>query len=268
LAELMGPGGELSQRGLTVELNFSGPDAHELRLGELNFERNRHWQLRTGVQGVSFPRCGHHMLAGALKRYFGSSFEYCGFYQVCAQRPCPGEVTHLQKNHDHHLELPTDEPCDYLIQYRHPLSAVSSQFEHKLRYGESAAFDDTRRNWEDFAVSTVDRWREWVKKWLLENKNSRALRLSYEEVMSDPLPALARVMQFFAPDDPLDVDRLRRLVRNHQLAPRRNLQRFRYFDRVFFHDLESMAAEELSALGLPEMMAGAPRRRADRLPVD
>jgi hypothetical protein len=245
LRALDGPGAERSNRGLHVELTFSNLHAEELRLTELKLRRNSDWRLKTRVQGVSFPRSGHHMQVDLLEDYFGPSFQYCEFYEVCHQRPCPATVNHLQKSHDDGLDLRVDEDLDYLIQYRHPLFAIASEFELGVRRG---TIDDAEQVWQPFAVDKLGRWKAWVQKWVLDNKNPRALLFAYEEVLADPPAALARLAMFFAPDDPLDRDQIRRVLEKRPVASRRTLEQFRHFESGFFEKLESLIEPELRAL--------------------
>ena len=248
LHNLSAPGAEYSKRGLNLELMFAGPNANEIQLGELKLETNRHWQLKANVQGVSFPRSGHHILVDVLSSYFGSTFQYCGFYLLCEQRPCAGRVNHLQKNHDHELTLPIDADHDYLIQYRHPLHSITSHYEHKLRHGEFSPEQDSRDTWEEFALASVGHWRSWARKWLIANTNPRAFKLAYEEIMANAPGVLARLVQFFGPSHPVDLAHLHRIIRQITRAPRRSLRQFRYFDPAFFRMLESNVSEELLAL--------------------
>lgn len=246
-----------SPRGLKLTLTFAGADAAQLRLGELKLERDPGWRLRTGVQGVSIPRCGHHMLVNLLKSHFGSTFQYCGYYDLCGQRPCADAVTHLQKNHDHSLDLPADEDRDYLIQYRHPLHAIVSQYEHGLRHGRWSADQESLQHWQAFAVEALELWQAWIHKWVLDNDNPKALKVSYEQILADPTSALTRIVKFFAPEDPVDAVHLRRVIRQRRLTPRRRLEDFRYFQRDFFCDLEVKAAPALSALTLPRLYSSS-----------
>ncbi len=253
LRSLSGPGAECSKRGLNLELTFAGLNANELQLGEIKLETNRHWQLKANVQSVSFPRSGHHILVDVLSNYFGSTFQYCGYYLRCEQRPCAARVNHLQKNHDHELTLPSDAHHDYLIQYRHPLHSITSHYEHKLRHGEIAPEQDSRAAWEEFALASVGHWRQWAQKWLIANTNPRAFKLAYEEIMADTPGVLSRLVQFFGPSHPVDLGHLHRIIRRLALAPRRNLEGFRYFDPDFFRMLEFKVSEEL--LALPSVFA-------------
>ena len=81
-----------------------------------------------GVQGVSYPRSGHGLLAEFLIRYFGPSFSYCEYYGHCRQAPCANPHNHFQKNHDFGLALPVPRDRPLLIQYRNPLYSIASNF--------------------------------------------------------------------------------------------------------------------------------------------
>jgi hypothetical protein len=260
LAVLAGPRAERTRRGIAVRLVFSGRQVPELRLSDLKLERDAGWSLRSGVQGISFPRSGHHMLVDVLKAYFGSAFHYCGFYSLCDRRPCPEPSTNLQKNHDHRLDVPRDECRDYLIQYRHPLPAVASHYELRLRRAEIAQEDDCADLWRAYALEQVQHWKEWVHKWVLDNENPRALKLSYEQTMADPVTAFSAAVRLIAPDDPVDLERITEIAVRHAISARRDLSEFRYYDADFFARLESLVRPEVDALGLhsrPSAVRGA-----------
>ena len=250
LSLLSGPGAERTKRGIAIQLAFSGAQVAELRLSELKLEPDAGRNLRRGVQGISFPRSGHHLLVDVLKAYFGAAFQYCGFYSLCDRCPCPEPSTNLQKNHDHGLDVPRDDRSDYLIQYRHPLPAVMSHYELRLRRAEIAPADDCEELWRAYALEQVQHWREWIRKWVLDNGNPRALKLSYEATMADPMTAYSSVVRLFAPDDPVDVERLAKHVERRKIVPQRDVREFRYYDAGFFARLESLARAEIDAVGL------------------
>jgi hypothetical protein len=237
---------------LEVELSFTGECLDALRLGELKVTPDPGWKLNPHVQGVSFPRCGHHMMVEVMESYFGVSFRYCGFYGMCEQRPCPAAVTHLQKCHDHNLDISADDDVDYLIQYRHPLGAMVSQFEHRVRLGNSL---NRAEDWTAFADATLPQWEIFVQKWVLENHNPRALKVAYNDALADPIAVFGRVAKLFAPHNPVDFERLKRVVRQNKVAARRRLEESRLFDRVFFAALEARVAPTLAALKLPRFFA-------------
>jgi hypothetical protein len=78
------------------------------------------------VQGVSFPRSGHHLLVKCVKQYFGKRLGYCG--NVFRGQDFLSDGITLQKNHDFDLILPISSDARYLIQYRHPLEAIASWY--------------------------------------------------------------------------------------------------------------------------------------------
>lgn len=250
LREILPANRALDERPLEAELSFSGEGVDALRLGEIKLLTDPGWRLKSRVQGVSFPRCGHHMLVEVLERYFGIAFRYCSYYGLCEQRPCPASVGHLQKNHDHDLAIDADGDADYLIQYRRPLGAMISQFEHRVRLGHAR---HTADEWRTFALDTLPQWEAFVRKWVLENQNPRAIKIAYEDVLADPIRVVGRVARFFAPDDPLDEAQLERAAR--RVSVRRRLEQFQHFDRKFFADLEARAAPALEALNLPRQLA-------------
>lgn len=93
----------------------------------------------------SLPRSGHHLLKDILEKLYGSSFQYCEFYQpseseCCKQQPCLkfcnvdrmcDGLRHvsMQKSHDFGLNDPVHEPNDwlkYLVTIRDYKSAMHS----------------------------------------------------------------------------------------------------------------------------------------------
>ena len=112
--------------------------------------------LKRNVQGVSFPRSGHHLLVNFLQRYFGGRFAYCEYYNHCQQQPCANPANNLQKSHDFGLELPADGAGDYLLQYRHPLYSITSNYFLHLR-----SLERRGRSFENRRLSP-DQLRRWV----------------------------------------------------------------------------------------------------------
>ena len=210
-------------------------------------------ELRCRVQGVSFPRSGHNLLRHFLQRYFGDTFHYCFYYPTCRSRPCSAPTNHFQKNHDFDLKLPVGESAHHVIQVRHPLYSIPSHYEFELVEGENGRQptipEDSAEAWRTYAEGQIQHWRAWVRKWLLSGPIPGALVLVYEDVVRDPVGRLGEAARFFAPSAPLDPGAVAKVVRSFNVRPRRSLPRFRHYDAEFFRGLESVAREELEALG-------------------
>jgi hypothetical protein len=229
--------------------------------------------LKKNVQGVSFPRSGHHLLVSFLHRYFGCQFIYCEYYNHCQQIPCANPANNLQKSHDFDLELPADGAGEYLLQYRHPLYAITSNFFLHLRgqVRRNPSYKDGNepvRVWREFAVRDLTRWKTWMRKWILKNENPRTQILAYEDLLHQPVEMLSAVAEFLCPSHTADRRRVEFLVGQLQIGAKRSLADFRHFDEAFFRDLEDRAREEIEAVGLPLVMTGErplpliPKRRA------
>jgi hypothetical protein len=213
------------------------------------------------VQGVSFPRSGHHLLVSFLHRYFGCRFVYCEYYLHCRQLPCVNPANNLQKNHDFGLKLPTDGAGDYLLQYRHPLYAVTSNYFLHLRVLErgGASFKPGKepvRTWHEFAVREVNRWKNWIRKWVLENEHPGVWTLAYEDLLHRPVENLCHAVEFLCPGCPADRERVASLADQMDICGKRDLTDFHHFQPRFFRHLERRAREEIEAVGLPLVMSG------------
>lgn len=213
------------------------------------------FQLKRRVQGVSFPRSGHHMLTGFLARYFGSSFAYCEYYNDCRRRPCVNPRNNLQKSHDQKLRLATDKDCDYLLQFRHPLYSICSNYRLHLKHKKSKyqgcrVGQEPIDRWRKFAQRDIQRWKKFVRKWAIENSNARAMTVLYEDVMEDPVGEFARVVEFMCPSHEPDFAK----IAAFDAAPRKKLEDFPHFEPEFFRAIEDEAREEIQSLGYPLVM--------------
>ncbi len=235
-------------------------DPPSLRESDRELEVRPDMSLKRHVQGVSFPRSGHHLLVNFLNHYFGCRFLYCEYYNHCQQLPCANPANNLQKNHDFGLKLPTDGARDYVLQYRHPLYAVSSNYFLHLRnvQGKGSPYEvgqEPGKIWREFAVKQVQRWKAFVRKWILENDNPRVLVLAYEDILHRPVEVFSGAVQFLCPSRVADRDRIESLVAQMNISAKRNMQDFPRFDTRFFHQLEQRAREEIQAIGLPLVMS-------------
>jgi len=214
--------------------------------------------LKHHVQGVSFPRSGHHMLVRFLCEYFGPKFRYCEYYNDCGKQPCTNSKSNLQKHHDLELDLPKDHFQHYLIQYRHPLYSVTSNyslyFRGLQRQGrlpkDIHVGEEPPKFWRKFAKKDTKRWKRWIRKWVLSNDElPDALTLVYEDVMRQPQQMFQQVVEYFCPRQPADTHRIAKLTADLSIQPKKRLEDFQHFDAGFFRKLEASVKEELELLG-------------------
>jgi len=244
--------------GFRARNSLSGaPPARE---GDRQLVASLELSLKRHVQGVSFPRSGHHLLVDFLQHYFACRFVYCEYYHTCHQLPCANPANNLQKNHDFDLNLPTDGAGDYLLQYRHPLYAVTSNYFLHLsgepHRGEPfEAGKEPIRIWHEFAVRDVEWWKVWMRKWILGNDNPRVWTLAYEDLLHHPVEMLSAAAEYLCPSHTADRQRVEFLVEQLQVRAKHALTDFRHFDVAFFRDLEERARDEIEAVGLPLVMS-------------
>jgi hypothetical protein len=253
---------EIPRQELEVSIVGAGADATSFR--GVHIEDELFHGMKSQVQGVSHPRCGHHMLGGALVGYFGCRFRYCEQFTTCQQRPCIDPHTTLQKDHDAFFMIPVDDPRDYLIQYRHPLYSTPSHYEYDFRDGTYRGAPESRAAWLNYAVQDVERWKIWMTKWVINNNNPRAFYMSYEAVMRDPTAELTRVIGFLCPGHVVDELRLGKVVTNMRRHTPRKLSAFKYYDAGFFRELQQRAGKEIDAVGLERVALDAQVPRGTR----
>ena len=196
---------------------------------------------------ISFPRSGHGLLARCLDQYFRSSFRkqvfhYCEYYHHCQTLTCQKRNTNFQKIHDDVTVNATDAPdWMHLIQYREqPLESIVSLFCLRTTPGRKHGkpLEDSRKEWESFALSTADRWNRFVQTWLNQHTNRPTAYISYEELLQNPKNTLTRVILFLAPDHDVDVHALDHIIHNNDIRKQNDIRQFKYFDDTFFQELE------------------------------
>jgi len=165
------------------------------------------------IAGVSLPRSGHHLLGRSLKQYFGARFNHCEFYspkiECCRSFPCKWpEKTSFSKNHDVNRDLPQLPEQPYLIQYRAFLPAALSNFELHIRNG----FPDTAESLKHFLSAQFGVWQSFVEKWVTSPFGQDQLIVEYSQFMASPMETLSKVVQYFDPQNDVDVERLQQIV--------------------------------------------------------
>ncbi|MCG3178664.1 MAG: hypothetical protein BIFFINMI_00992 [Phycisphaerae bacterium] len=238
-----------------VELLLSGRDAGALQLARVGLGRG--WgrcgaDLTPGVQGVSFPRSGHHVLVDTLRDYFGDALGYCEFAGGCGCRPCPDPRTNLQKDHDFDLGVP-DDGRPFLVQFRHPLPALVSWYGFELRAAGVREGNEPVGQWRDFARAKLDFWRRWMMRWVLCAPRPRSATIAYERLCDDSAASLSAAIGLFIDPARIDAARVQAVARRARLRPLHRLSDFRHYDPAFFRELQSKVADEIRAAGLELM---------------
>lgn len=174
------------------------------------------------VQGISWPRSGHHLVVRLLQGYFGPAFGYCEFHRAerpsvpgiekcCKTVPCAygARGVHFTKNHDFDLDAPQVEGLPYLVQYRDFVPSVVSNFELFIRTGGEDSAEAFRR----FASNQFTRYANFTDKWVNSDFISDQIVLHYDDLTAHPEEALAHMVRWFAPDHTPDTARIAQVVR-------------------------------------------------------
>ena len=204
--------------------------------------------------GVSWPRSGHNLLARILSAYYGDRFGYCEYYSpkdCCKKIPCyrAGEIN-LSKNHDYKNIVPMVDGGKYLIQFREFLPSLVSNYELYVR-----TRTDSEVKFFKFAKKQPKKYCNFMNRWArAEAANATIARISYERLTASPVETIATVVSQFSPSEPLDREKLRRVIQSvkrisvHRgvrlTAPERgvssdrDIRSFRYYDEALFQALD------------------------------
>ena len=207
------------------------------------------------ISCVSYPRSGHHMLVRLLTGYFGDALHYCEYYEHCQQSPCSDPLTNFQKNHDFDLALPNDAGRRYIIQYRHPVTAIISWFELALKNGwKHDVREDTRECFARFLRDKMQYWRGFVRKWVIDNDHPATVVLPYVQFSDQPESHFRQVLELIAPGHPVDEKLLVASLDHENVRRKRNPADFRHFDPRACEAAEGSAAQEMRLLELPSIL--------------
>lgn len=183
------------------------------------------------VQGVSYPRSGHKLLVSLLAACFrtpaperieapgpveelpgyfeAGPFSYCEFYGCCRSVPCRRGAL-FRKHHDlagdRESALERRSDFRYVVQYRHPVPTIVSDFERT----------PVEREWAGIAKARAFEWVAWMEKWALGWSGPNVLHVPYDDLVTKTRPTLVAVLaQMGQAIDPARLpERLRFLRRN------------------------------------------------------
>lgn len=223
------------------------------------------------VASVSYPRSGHSMTVRIVRRYFGSEFRFCEFYNdyhgdCCKSFPCTNPAVSFTKNHDFDLTDPANpgipklDGVPYLVMVRNFLETTVSGYNLFLRRNP-----DTPETWQRYVRLKLQHYRRFVHKWVLSDDSIEKVVVRYEDLTADPASVLKKVLTFFHPPEPVNDFRLRRLIDSVEaedtdakrtklvegsgVRATRRIEDFQHFDPDFFQALEKELADEFSGLG-------------------
>lgn len=222
------------------------------------------------VQGVSFPRSGHHLLVGHLRDYFScvpcrgerfrelllrifggsrrrfQQFEYCNYYQHCGRHWCRNASTVFQKNHDLELTLPIHSGRFHLIQIREALPAIISWYELAIQRGWDNAVDSSD-GWKRFFDQKLHFYLKFSAKWLAPEIGSFSLVSWYEQYVKDPVATLVPLIRVFAPAHEVRLDILQDVAGTNPDI--RRVTDFRYYSSEMEAQVQALIRPVLTAVG-------------------
>ena len=227
--------------------------------------------LERKIQCVSFPRSGHHLLAGCLKQYFAAIFIIAPTFFGKAHFKDP--KTNYQKNHDFDLSLPNTRAWYYVIQYRHPIDSLISWYKWEADTGVKAEKNtrwrafinyelpfwnlytrrDTQQRWLQFVKLHIAFWQKFVRKWIIRNQNPNTCFVPYSELVADSCRAIRKVVLFVNPLSPVNLEAISKIVARNDFGIKHQVLDFRYYDTKLFRDIEESVLDELKALKLKRL---------------
>lgn len=207
------------------------------------------------LHGESMPRSGHHLLANMLCEYFEERLAYCEFYSVwdcCGAQPCQRPLHPLlrnrlllQKSHDLQFADPVNRSGTYLIQYRHPIPRLQSNFDHSLHV---LGGEDTLERFRNFAAAETGYYIRFWQKWI-DRPPRNGIVLTYEQLAEFPRQSLERVVSQVVPDESIDSAGIERAlatlhfpsgsspIRSGAVLPRK-MRTYRHYDDALYREVE------------------------------
>ena len=182
--------------------------------------------------------------------------------QIVAGIPCNrplhpllGNTFLLQKGHDLGLDDPVESDGTYLIQYRHPITRVQSNFDHWLVVSNG---EDTEASFRAYVASDMDYYVGFWKKWVQRAVTGSNI-VRYEDLIAEPAQEVRRLVTALEPHRPVDGEGMQRAVDIAELPsgsvrkPKANVVErdpytYRYQDAVFYRDVEAATFEQCAGL--------------------
>lgn len=213
------------------------------------------------ISCATVPRSGHHMLQQLLKQYYGERHHYCQFYDgplkrpdCCGNYPCTNMDVNYQKNHDLALKSPQPDNAWYIVQYRHPLKAAVSGYELGMEHEPAMKARDSVLYWQKFAKKELRYFQQFMKRWVYDAPEHNRLLVEYDRFTADPAKGLERVVRFIEPGVEPAPGHIQAAIGHKGVKANRSIEKFVYYDRAFFHELEQMVEKDLIRLGIPFLM--------------
>lgn len=216
------------------------------------------------MQSKSIPRSGHHMLQRFLVEYFQNEMGYCEFYRgaregCCKSHTCTkaydpllGNSYYLQKSHDRDLSDPLLDDQYYIVQYRHPVVTIMSDYS---LYLNRTGFDDTKAAFVSFYNLVIQYRMGFLEKWC-SLKQSNVFHLRYEDILANPGKALYATVAFITGGE-VDKTRFEKALwimdytDSSKPFTNRNPMDFPYFDKGLFQEAEHQYLEMGQTYGFP-----------------
>ena len=196
------------------------------------------------------------MLVRCLQQMYTDELHYCDYYNHCRKIPCRDPQTNLQKNHDFRLRFVCPESQLCIIQYRHPVEAISSWFELVLRepsWLERLTVRDNQKGWERFFAEKVTYWKRFVEKWVLGSQASNRMLLPYHLLVQDSESQLRRIADFVGQGKPLPEFKFEWTLKIQDIESKKRVADFRYCNREWMEEAERGVADVLEAANIPKI---------------
>lgn len=171
--------------------------------------------------------------------------------------PCRSAATNYAKSHDfglkHDLGLRIRSDYLYLVQYRNPVRSLASNYHvHVNNHPKQTE----QVHWERYALEQIELWNQFVDKWLILNRRwQTTLTCPYEQLIGHPAETVTRIIRFMS-TAPVSLPARDRALERVNLRPKRNLEKFDYYDERFFDELERLASPRIAVLNLPTYKLG------------
>ena len=210
-------------------------------------------------------------------------FYYCEYYKCCQSIPCSKAPANCQKNHDFDLDLEINSSYRYIVQYRHPLSYLVSFYNWRFLHGEIYGKDvkDSKDIWLEFIgrkpsftgddcfISCIKNyilwvkqsigiyppeklqyWKSFIKKWIIDNNNSNAYVINYDDLINRPDAILKEVIHFISPSADIDERMINHIINGMEIKNRSDYKTFKYYDQKLFCKFERFVKNEMKLLSI------------------